>query len=463
MFVKHEQCPHWVYFDFHGDPEKKQKLPKFAEMLMDMGLAHEQDVISRHDVVEVKGETAREKFAATLRLMEQGVPRIYHGYLMAGDMAGEPDILERRDDAVSKFGPYAYHAIDIKSAERLHDAHKYQLSMYADLLEAVQGWRPEYGFIMNGSRTLLGFPFTEADREYREVTKEIRAAMAGECPAPYVSSGCKQSPWFKECVALAERLDDVTLLYNVRKKTLDQLRARGIDTVAKAARMDVESLMQKDDSFSRKTLDRIVVQARSLRSGKHFVRKAVVLPQTPTEIFFDIEGDPLRQVEYLFGFLVRDEGGERYEYQIAESPEQENVMWQAFLEWLTRLPKTYTVYHYGTYEKTKIDALAAIYGGSPALDYFRDALIDLNEIVKDKLVFPLYFYSIKDIGKYIGYERSGKITGGGESVAFYEEWLEKRDRKKLDEILTYNEDDVIATRHLKDWLAKNAAEVALPD
>ena len=83
-------------------------------------------------------------------------------------------------------------------------------------------------------------------------------------------------------------------------------------------------------------------------------------------------------------------------------------------------------------------------------------MVDLNEVVKDCIVFPLYFYGIKDIGKYIGFERDGKITGGGESVAFYEEWLSKGNRKRLNDILIYNEEDVVATRYLKDWLAQAA-------
>ena len=88
-----------------------------------------------------------------------------------------------------------------------------------------------------------------------------------------------------------------------------------------------------------------------------------------------------------------------------------------------------------------------------ALNVFRDRLVDLNEIVKDAIVLPLYFYSIKDIGKYVGFVREGEIAGGGESVAFYEEWLGGGDRAKLDAIIKYNYEDVVGTRYLKDWLA----------
>jgi uncharacterized protein len=110
------------------------------------------------------------------------------------------------------------------------------------------------------------------------------------------------------------------------------------------------------------------------------------------------------------------------------------------------------VYHFGTFEKARLAALEARYGGSAALRSFRERLIDLNEIVKDKVTLPLYFYGIKDIGRYIGFEREGTISGGGESVAVYEKWIETGDRKLMDDILEYNKEDVIATRELKDWL-----------
>jgi uncharacterized protein len=147
---------------------------------------------------------------------------------------------------------------------------------------------------------------------------------------------------------------------------------------------------------------------------------------------------------------------EKYVCQLAETPEEEGKMWREFLVWIAELPPDYVVYHYGAYEKARLNMLEVRHGGGPRLSEFRDRLVDLNEIVKDAIVFPLYFYGIKDIGKYIGFEREGKVVSGGESVAYYEEWLSKGNRKKLEDVIIYNEEDVIATRKLKDWLAHEA-------
>ena len=453
MFYKHDACPHWLYFDAYGDPRKKAKRSKFAEMLIQNGVLHEKNVIEGMRYVEVEGKGTVGRAKATLELMRKGVERIYHGALINEEFVGEPDILERRDGASSFFGPYHYVAIDIKSAERLSDSHKYQLACYGRLLESAQGVRPEEGYVLNASRTLVAFSLREFDAQFEAALVDMLSTLAGNPPPPHVSSGCKQSPWFKECVAFAEKGDDIALLYNVKKKVVHALRALGVRTVHDAAEMDVDAVLRQEPTLKRALMERIVLQARALIEKRHFVRKRLQLPEAPLEIFFDIEGDPLRQVEYLFGHLVRRGDHEEYVHQLAEKPEDEWRMWEKFIDWVETLEGDYVVYHYGTYELTRITMLEKRHGGSRALDRFRDRLVDLNEIVKDAIVFPLYFYSIKDIGKYIGYSRSGAIEGGGESVAVYEDWLATGNRKKLDAVIEYNTDDVIATRFLKDWLA----------
>jgi predicted RecB family nuclease len=454
MFFKQLACPHWIYFDAFGDPAKKKELSDFQQRLLLQGLRHEEDVIADLDYVEVeKGMPREERAAETLRLMREGVERIYHGVLVADDLVGEPDLLERRNDASSDLGAYHYVAVDIKSAERLNDAHKCQLSCYGELLRRVQGRRPAEGYVLNASKVRSPFSLADYDEQFQETLAAVRSALAGNRPLPHLSSGCKQSPWFGECKALAEETQDIALLYNVKRKTMAALRGKGIRTVPDAAAMDVDELADSSTALKRKTLSRIKVQAVSLLDKKHRIRAAYRFPEVATEIFFDIEGDPMRQVEYLFGFLVRDGGTEQYKAILAERPEDEETMWREFLRWLGTLPDAYAVYHYGAYEMSRMTSFAARYGGSKDLEAFQERMIDLNEVVKDHVVFPLYFYSIKDIGKYIGYERSGEITGGGDSISYYERWLDEGDRGALEAVIEYNTDDVIATRWLKDWLA----------
>lgn len=455
IFYQYLSCPHWPYFDLYGDQSKRRRRNRFSELLLEMGVLQEERFLASFGAVsEVKAKGPKARAAATLKLMRAGAELIHRGRIEFEDLAGEPSLLEKRTDGSSDFGAYHYVPIEIKSAERLTDAHRCQLSLSGEILAGLQGTPPAEGCIWNGSGARLCFDLSEFEEEFHRLLDEIRSVIRGRKPPPQLTSGCKQSPWFDECKALAEQSDDIALLYNVKKKSLQALRDRGLRTLADVRAMKPEDLPGGSKYLTDDLLDRIKLQADALHDRRHFVRRPFALPESALEIFFDIEGDPLRQAEYLFGFLVRDRAGERYEYQLAERPEDEERMWGEFLDWTAKLDGDYVVYHYGAYETIRLDALAARFGGSPALDAFRAAMIDLNETVKESLVLPLYFYGLKDIGGYIGFERGKKISGGGESVAFYEDWLAKGDRRKLDAVLDYNRDDVVATRCLKDWLVK---------
>ncbi len=460
MFYKYLTCPHWLYFDRYGDPAKKLPRTRFADLLLEMGLLDEERVLQHLEHAEAKGTTHKTRFADTLKLMRAGVERIHRGVLLVEGFVGEPDLLEKRADGSSDFGPYYYVPVEIKGTERLTDAQRCQLSLFADLLKEIQGTKPDQGYVMNATGVRLECDLGEFEDQYLRLLGEIRAVLDGNMPEPHLTSGCKQSPWFDECVRLAEKDNDVALLYNVKKKILNAMRESGLRTLEDVRGLKPEDFSAASRYLTEELLERVSLQAEALLSGKHFVRVPFDLPESACEIYFDIEGDPLRQVEYLFGFLIRDEAGERYVKMLAERPEQEGRMWHDFLDWLEKLPSGYVVYHYGNYEQTRLDILERRYGGTAALQKFRVAMIDLNEIIKHSVVLPLYFYGLKEIGGYIGFERSKKISGGGESVAFYEDWLTKGDRKKLDAVIGYNEDDVRETHALKDWLHLEKGEHA---
>lgn len=138
---------------------------------------------------------------------------------------------------------------------------------------------------------------------------------------------------------------------------------------------------------------------------------------------------------------------------LAETPGNEKEMWGQFLQWLKAENfSDYKVYHYHHYERSKLKALAQKYGGSVWLDGFSENLVDLSKKLTDSFIFPVYFYSIKDIAKYLDFKWQHAKAGGAQSISWYEEWLESGDRSILQSIIDYNEDDVRATEFLHNWL-----------
>ena len=86
--------------------------------------------------------------------------------------------------------------------------------------------------------------------------------------------------------------------------------------------------------------------------------------------------------------------------------------------------------------------------------------IDLHWKFIEAAILPVYFYSLKDVAKYLGFKWQAEDAGGAESVVWYNDWLKTGDQKIMDKIIKYNEDDVKATLFLKEWLEKQKPRVS---
>ncbi len=475
LFFQYSRCPHWIWHDYFSDPKDKDKLPELTLKLFEKGVLHEKEYIKDLDFVSVKTADPAKAFEATLTLMQSGSELIYQGEIQyqADDVIyrGRPDLL-KKIPGKSKFGNYLYTPIDIKSSKEIDPDQKYQLIIYGIILEQLQGAFPKgMGIINKDKETVLFDPEVKDTEKAIERTNQILDILRGKKPPLKLVSTCKDSPWYKKCVAEAEEKNDIALIYKLDARSHPALRECGINTVADAAKMDVASL-PKIPQCSPETLDRIKLQAQSLAAGE---LKWLAKPQLPTaklKLFFDIEGDPLLQVQYLFGFWISGdpnfdyakvgkvkkypEQGKYFLYFLAEQPEQEKEMWDDFIQWLKILPKEYIIYHYANYEKTWTSKLAENYGGSPEFNNFHSRLFDLETTRKESVIFPLYFYSIKDIAKskFINFKWRDAKAGGAQSIFWYEKWLEENDPKVLQDIIDYNEDDVRATEILFEWFEK---------
>ncbi len=466
---KYFRCPHWPYFERFATAEEKALKRDFSESeisRLEDGLAHEKQVVSQlfapQQIVEAQqNKNPIKDFAATLDLMKQGVAYIYQGTLMSDDWIGRPDILERQDGE-SKFGSWHYVPIDVKSSHSLEKYQIMQLVFYSTLLEKLQGRFPARPAILNKDAKRLEFSAADHIKEFEYLVAEISEIRAGVCPDPVLRKTCYETgPWGRACERLARMNNDIAQLYNVDVRKLRALRSLGVRTVDDAAEMDPQALDGAAPGLRQHGLEVAKRQAQSLKAKLVIVRERVFLPDNGLEIHFDIESDPPNDADYLYGFLLREPAGERYVSFVAKTLAEEASMWKSFLAWIETLPPEYTVYHFAAYEKMRLKVLEDRYGGSEWLNKFRERLIDLKEITNSSVIFPLYFYGLKYIAKFLGYSWQGEVKGGGQSVEVFEKFLETKDEKILQSILQYNEEDVRATAFLKDWLTKYAKEITL--
>lgn len=465
------QCPHWPYYERHALPEEKNQKRQFTkseEQRMEDGLLHEQDVIKGlfgdQEIVEVPRTMDPEKDCeATIELMKKGVPLIYQGTLTHDDWTGRPDIL-RRVEGESLLGVWHYEPLDIKSSHNLERYHRLQLMFYAVLLEVLQGRFPTFGYILAKDKTQFPVELGLLVSEFEEITQELEKIRAGEKPDPVLRKSCfDTSPWGKVCEAYAKSTDDIAQIFNVDIKRLKALRELGIRTVHDAAEMDIVDLDGRAPGLRLHALEVAKLQAQSLTRNQVIIREPVFLPTPPLEIHFDIESDPPNDMDYLYGLYVREKGKAKYIPFVAKRLEDEKAMWQSFLEWVGTLPLDYQVIHYASYERVRLAVMEKRYGGSPALDLFKERMVDLKQIVTSSLVIPRYFYGLKYVAKFLNHSWRGEVKGGGQSVDVFEEYLNTGNEKLLEQIIIYNEDDVLATAHISDWCRQYAKELTSYD
>lgn len=455
-FYQYIKCPNWVYFDLHSE-HPRQHHP-LMEQLIDDGLLNEKQlelISDRPDVAEVTFEDPDDAFRQTLEFMREGRQTIYHGVLIDKHWVGHPDILERVEGE-SKLGNFYYVAADLKRSRYLKDEYKFQGCFYAEILFRIQGVRPVLGYVITPDRETFSYQIDEFEGQFHLTLVEIEKIVAGVRPAHFVTSGCKQSPWFSECQKQSESCEDISLLNRVWREEVTRLYDSGVKTISQLAEISLAQLQDLVPSVSTSRLEIMHDQAVAIKQHTHFIRTSVDLPVAETELFFDIESDPLRDFDYLLGVLEVSKNGEQYHAFMAASPDQEASMWLEFCDFIASHFES-PIYHYGQFEQEVINRFSAKYGVSPFVqEAFEHNLIDILEVVRPSIIFPLSFYSLKDIASYIGFHWRSDDASGANSVLWFEEWFKTKSPKLLQKILEYNEDDVQATCALKQWLVKNA-------
>jgi uncharacterized protein len=445
-----------VYFGAHAF-EKKVHDP-LMERLIDDGLLDEkqQEIISdRKEFMEVTAEDPDEAFRQTLAFMREGRQTIFHPVLIDKHFVGHPDLLERVEGR-SALGDYYYVAVDLKRSRFLKDEFKFQGCFYADILERIQKTKPVSGYVINPDKEAMTYTLSEFAGEYELTLSEIEKIMAGNKPAHFVTSGCKQSPWFAYCLEESTACDDLSLLNRVWRQEVRRLQQAGVQTISRLSLASVSDLERMVPDVSPSRLEMMRDQAVAIKEHRHIIRRAIEFPQARTELFFDIESDPLRDFDYLLGVLCVENGRENYHSFFASTPSQEQEMWNEFVGFIERHLDA-PIYHYGWFEQEVIHRFMYRYGISAlAKEALERNMIDLLELLRPSVIFPLPFYSLKDIASYLGFTWRSEDASGANSVIWFEQWLKKKNQKLMQKILEYNEDDVRATHYLKRWLSQYA-------
>jgi uncharacterized protein len=473
------RCAHRVFLDVNGDEAEKLPPSRFLEMLWEGGRAHEAEIIAGIGGLEVPAGSLAGRVEATIHLMEDGAPAIYHGVLQADDLVGEPDLLLRKDRYVSQFGAYAYVPVDVKNGNAWADSaqtkpkvpYAVQLSAYADLLMTAQGMYPPEGAIIDRDGTEQVYDLEAFRPEYERIREEHTAVLAGTLPTrPGWKNACQSCAWQKHCWKELRASDDLTTVDGLGESYRERLWQIGIRTASELAAADPASIVGvKGIGTARaKTW---TLKARVQKSGRPLLLAQWSPPPVEFEVSYDIEDDTFDPFVYLHGFLVRNMSAPKFgdpaftdrdfgtfEPVCATADDAEGAVWRSFLAKVAEFERrgNYAVYVFSHHERTTLRRLAKQYGGSSELDAFLRRFVDLERIAKRAVVFPTDSSTLKALARFVGFEWRDDDPGGSQSIAWWTDYLADpvANAPLRDRVLAYNEDDVRATFVLRDWLSR---------
>ena len=429
-----------------------------------------------HEVANLKGINESN---ATLEAMKSGREIIYQARLSLANFAGFADFLVRVAEP-SVFGHYSYEAWDTKLARKPKPYFAVQLCCYSEMLAKLQQRLPKEFCVVLGTKEQRRFRTEDYFYYYRQL-KVAFLEQQGRFDAgspPEIPSPNNLGRWSEHATKILEARDDLSLIAGIRSTQVHKLRGAGIGTAHALADTTLNGVPRIEPSaFERlRRQVRLQIASRGLSHPKFELLQsnplnprlglATLPPASPADIFFDIEGYPYLEdgLEYLFGVTYLDRGKLTFRDWWAHSREQEKNAFEGFVTWAYERWRQNTsmhIYHYAAYEVTALRRLMGRYAVcEEEVDQLlrNEVFVDLYSVVRQGLLIGEPAYSLKNVERLFQPERTTEVATGGDSLVFYQRWLEDNDgadwgtSPTLRSIREYNREDCESTYRLASWL-----------
>ncbi|WP_222595877.1 TM0106 family RecB-like putative nuclease [Cellulomonas aerilata] len=465
----------------------------FAQLLTDKGLLHEAAVLATYRarglrVVEAPARGDRESFStwakrvgpllhATDWDVRYQFPMVHNG------IRGVADFLLRQE---AGHGAVTVEPVDAKLARKeAKPGHVLQLSFYAEAIAAATGTLPERMHLWLGSGDLETLLVADFDAYWQRLcsglarTLELEVSTSAAVPEP--CAHCAFCDFAGVCDARWRSGDSLVYVAGLSCADRMVLHDAGVATLDALA-----SCTAQVPGVPEQRQSRLVAQARLQRQARAqdealpppfslvqagedpvFGHGFAQLPEPdPGDVFLDFEGHPFwradRGLFFLFGLIQQCADGTWEYLRWWAHHEAEEGEWTAELvehlaERRQRHPGMH-VYHYNHTERSSLEALVEDHGvAQVALTALVEtgAFVDLLPVVRNAVQIGAESYGLKAVERLTGYERGHDVDAGAGAVLEYERWMCDGAQDALDAIAAYNEDDVRATRAVRDWLVQH--------
>ena len=462
--------------NIHRDPKDS-----LHDVIIGMGNDHEKEIIEnlekQNQIIKIDKDDCDRKtcIKQTSSAIKNGVDKIYQAAIGTDKIFGYVDILEKTEGH-SELGDYHYTPCDIKIATHPIPSAIIQLCCYCDILEKIQKVLPKTIKIITRDKKFHAFQTKQFFYFYQFLKKKFldyhSAFNSDKMPIPNKHQDHKD--WTSFARKTLHKLDDVSLVANIRQTHCERLKKKDINTMTDLAKCDQDRMKGIAEATFNTLKDQAILQISSKKRNKTVFKVLphskeerrgleILPPPNESDVFFDMEGYPFlaeEGLEYLYGNATN----EKPEYTCfwAEDKTKEAVAFENWVHWVyDRWKKNLKmhIYHYGHYETSTIKRLMGKYGvGEFEIDNLlrNQVFIDLHRIVIQGLRVGSFSYSLKEIEKLYYKKRDTQIQSGSESAVQFFYFLNsgetKEDSPFLKKIEEYNKDDCFSTKKLCKFL-----------
>ncbi len=476
LLFQYQRCQRRAYLELYGKREHRAPPSDYLAKLRQDSATHQQQVLTAHPQQHRPKYARRdwtEGAAKTLALMQQGVERISEGVLLLELETGLklvscPNLLIKQP-GLSAFGDWLYAPADIRLGKRPKLDYQIAVAFHTYVLAAVQSAWPETAWLMLRQRSNYAVDLFNMLPRMQEILQDCIQTLSGaDEPEIFIShSRCDLCQWSSHCYEIAQTSRHLSLLPGVtpsRYEHLQALELTSLEALAEANSRQLENL----PGFGQSVAQRLVWQAQAALQNRAIpdageqanhqgrLLSAAELPTADIELYFDIEAAPEQNLIYLHGVLVVDRLAQTDSFYplLARSAEEEQQVWELFLELVWRYP-TAPIFHFCPYEVQTVRRLGEQYGVSSArIEQLVERFVDLHERVTRVAILPVESYALKPIARWLGFDWRDAEANGAQSIFWYAQWLKTGNIDFLTMILRYNEDDCRATYRVKDWLVQ---------
>ncbi|MFZ2172716.1 MAG: TM0106 family RecB-like putative nuclease [Rhodococcus sp. (in: high G+C Gram-positive bacteria)] len=331
------------------------------------------------------------------------------------------------------------------------------------------------GAIGYGGDVIIVHDLSTVLDEYDERFADRIAVARGQAPTvPSRIGECRSCPWWPGCESELKHKHDVSLVATGSRA--DMLREAGCHTIEDLAAWDGEPL----EDWPHGAFQDAIVIAKAWLADAPLVRRHAKIRVHRADIEVDVDMESYQEHgAYLWGTLLNTVGVSVYRPFVSWDPvptEDEARSFGEFWTWLmaereaaAARGKTFAAYCYSRAAEDKwlLDSARRFAGvpGVPTREEVREFIdgpqwVDIYQAVTDQFICP-HGKGLKKIAPVAGFTWRDADAGGEASMSWYREAVGydgDPDHTQRERLLQYNEDDVIATKVLREWMSERAEQ-----